>query len=161
MAIVTPAQATGSISWNLPATMSYTPGTPIPVRVEITNPTDIDRSYQLVEQVLQGSTLLQEDIVPIEGRDWFVIPAGYAATIDGAITIGATDVTYRLKLLEQSTVETVGSVAVTLTGSGSSGTPGISFADIMGPMVGVMAMGLVAGMLLPEADAEDETPEEA
>jgi hypothetical protein len=146
MASVIAAQVLGQISWNLPATLQYTPGTPIPVEVQIGNPTDTNRNYQLVEQVLQDSSVISEEVVPIDSENWLPVPAGYVVTLQGTISLDVTNVIYRLNLKEQSTGNVVGYVAVALAGPG---TPPAPAPDFMGPMMGMMGMALMAGVLVP------------
>ena len=145
MANVIVAQGLGQIAWNLPAALQYTPGMPLQVEIQIVNPTDIDRTYKLIEQELQNAHVIYEGVVPINGQEWFIIPAGHVLILQGTLTLDKTNIVYRMNLVEQSTNSIVDFVSVALTGVEEPPRE----MDFMGPMMGIMGIAMMAGIVIP------------
>lgn len=146
------AQALGTLSWDLPARVNYTPNTELPFTLLVANPTTGARSYGLQAQVLIGGELVWFADLLVEGARWFQVPAGQRITIRGQFQAERSDFLLRILLIDQGANQVVAQVQSELVSPTAPGptptptptpTPGFDIA----PLFGVMALGLVLGLV--------------
>lgn len=133
----------GSISWNLPSRVEYAPNTPIDFQMQVGNPTAQDRSYSLRAVLSKGGQPLWNGFISVDGAEWFSVPAGKAATLNGSFTLDQNGVVLTVGLAEQSTNSIVGQVSVELA------APGGGTGDALSSIMPLMSLGLVFGMITP------------
>ena len=108
----------GSISWNLPSRMEYTPNTPVNFQMQVGNPTAQDRSYSLRAVLTKGGQSLWSGFISVDGAEWFSVPAGKAVTLSGSFTLDQNGVVLTVGLAEQTSNTIVGQVSVELAAPG-------------------------------------------
>jgi hypothetical protein len=133
----------GSISWNLPSRMEYTPNTPINFQMQVGNPTAQDRSYSLRAVLTKGGQSLWSGFISVDGAEWFSVAAGKAATLSGSFTLDQNGVVLTVGLAEQSTNSIVGQVSAELA------APGGGTGDALSSIMPLLSLGLVFGMITP------------
>ncbi|MEK7995245.1 MAG: hypothetical protein AAB403_15685, partial [Planctomycetota bacterium] len=143
------AQALGTLSWDLPSRVTYTPGAVLPFTLVVGNPTSGARGYGLQAQVLiDGQVVWYADLLVDEGQ-WFQVPAGGRVTIQGQFQADRSDFTFRVLLIDQASNQVVTQVQSELasptapTPPTTPTTPGFDIA----PLFGLMALGLVSGLM--------------
>lgn len=143
------AQALGTLSWDLPSRVTYTPETVLPFTLVVGNPTSAARGYGLQAQVLiDGQVVWYADLLVDEGQ-WFQVPAGGRVTIQGQFQADRSDFLFRTLLIDQASNQVVAQVQSELasptapTPPTTPTTPGFDIA----PLFGLMALGLVSGLM--------------
>ena len=143
------AQALGTLSWDLPSRVTYTPGAVLPFTLVVGNPTSGARGYGLQAQVLiDGQVVWYADLLVDEGQ-WFQVPAGGRVTIQGQFQADRSDFLFRVLLIDQASNQVVTQVQSELasptapTPPTTPTTPGFDIA----PLFGLMALGLVSGLM--------------
>ncbi|GAI95581.1 unnamed protein product, partial [marine sediment metagenome] len=95
----------GSIVWNLPESIQFTPGETIPVTVTITNPTEERRIYALPWALIQAGVVVSVGHVSVDDTDYWWIDGGETEEISFEISPEITDAYFNISLLGGITLE--------------------------------------------------------
>lgn len=106
--------ALGDIFWDLPPSITYTPGSEVGATLYVANPTSEEREYSLMARLTSGATLISEDAVRVYGYAWFKVDPGDFIRLHGALRFEETDVTLSLLLYERESGEAADAVETML-----------------------------------------------
>lgn len=95
----------GSMTWNLPSSMQFTPGDTIPITVTITNPTDQRRLYALPWAMVRNGIILSVGLVTIEDADDWWVDGGESKEFSFELSPETTDAYLNMSLLAGITFE--------------------------------------------------------
>lgn len=102
---VTTSLIRGSMTWNLPSSMQYTPGDTIPITVTITNPTEERRLYALPWAMVRNGIILSVGLVTIDDADDWWVDGGESKEISFELSPEVTDAYLNISLLAGITFE--------------------------------------------------------
>lgn len=108
--LVQPQQLTlslirGSISWNLPESLQFTPGDTIPVTVTIANPTEERRIYALPWALIRSGVIVSVGLVSVDDTSSWWIDGGETEEISFELSPEITDAYFNISLLGGITLE--------------------------------------------------------
>lgn len=132
----------GTLSWDLPSRMTYSPNTTQKFRLEVSNPTDKERSYSLEYSITRDKAVLAAGTVPVDNLTWFKVPARGRIFLDGSFTFPETNLVFTLNLREFETKTIVDSVSVELVAAP------VGFEAIM-PLLTLALMFGMVGTIIP------------
>lgn len=146
------ALQTGTLEWDQPARQAYRAGTPLPMQLRVTNPTEGDRAYRLYLGLYDPQTqqLLPDTLqaIPVDGQESFTIPAQSYVVLQGDVTVDRTGVILALSLYDVAADAVVSQVATVLEGTEAPpGTPGGGLDQIFPLLGGVMALGMMGAVV--------------
>ncbi len=95
----------GTISWDLPESLEYSPGDTITVTVTITNPTDERRIYALPWALIRGGVIVAVGLVTVDDADSWWVDGGETEEISFEILLEITDAYLNISLLGGITLE--------------------------------------------------------
>lgn len=95
----------GSILWNLPETMQFTPGDTIPTTLTITNPTEERRIYALPWALIRSGVIVAVGMVTVDDTDSWWIDGGESEEISFELSPEITDAYFNISLLGGITLE--------------------------------------------------------
>ena len=95
----------GSIAWNLPESIQFTPGETIPATITITNPTEERRIYALPWALIRSGVIVSVGMVTVDDTaDWWV-DGGESEEISFELSPEITDCYFNISLLGGITLE--------------------------------------------------------
>jgi len=95
----------GSISWDLPESLLFTPGDTISATITITNPTEERRLYGLPWALIRGGVIVSVGMVTVDDTDSWWIDGGESEEISFEISPESTDCYFNVSLLGGITLE--------------------------------------------------------
>jgi len=95
----------GSITWDLPESIQFTPGETISITVTITNPTEERRIYALPWALIQSGTVVAVGMVTADDIDSWWIDGGESEEVSFEISPEITDAYFNISLLGGITLE--------------------------------------------------------
>jgi hypothetical protein len=128
----------GNISWNLPSTLSYTSYSFLFPSITVSNPTNVDRQYQIVFRVTADDWVIAE----YSPYPWFTVPAGGYTTLSPVIWLDRNGVRLSCVLLEKDSSTEVTSLSVDLTSGAAE-----MLQQMVQPITAVMMLGMVMSMV--------------
>lgn len=110
----------GSISWDLPESLQFTPGDTIMVTLTITNPTEERRLYGLPWALIRGGVIVSVGMVTVADTDSWWIDGGETEEISFELSPEITDAYFNISLLggislEEEELEVVEEIIDSLT----------------------------------------------
>ena len=110
-------QVKADIFWNLPALVSYRPGTELPCSISAINLDEEERLFMLKVRTFDRSgRVVTEDVILVNGLSWFAVDGKDREEIDGTIVLDETDVTLGVFLVERETSGEIDAVYTYLQG---------------------------------------------
>lgn len=95
----------GSITWDLPESIQFTPGDTIPITVTITNPTEERRIYFLPWALIRAGVVVSVGYVSIDDVSEWWIDGGESEEISFEVSPEITDAYFNISLLGGITLE--------------------------------------------------------
>ncbi len=95
----------GSISWNLPESLQFTPGDTITITLTITNPTEERRIYALPFALIRNGVILSVGLVTVDDTTSWWIDGGETEEITFEVSPEITDAYFNISLLGGITLE--------------------------------------------------------
>jgi len=95
----------GSISWDLPESLLFTPGDTISATITITNPTEERRLYGLPWALIRSGVIVSVGMVTVDDTDSWWIDGGETREISFEISPESTDCYFNVSLLGGITLE--------------------------------------------------------
>jgi len=95
----------GSISWNLPESLQFTPGDTITITLTITNPTEERRIYALPWALIRSGVIVSVGLVSVDDTDSWWIDGGESEEISFELSPEITDAYLNISLLGGITLE--------------------------------------------------------
>lgn len=95
----------GSISWDLPESLQFTPGDTIPITVTITNPTEESRIYGLPFALIRSGVIISVGLVTVDDASSWWIDGGESEEISFELSPEITDCYLNMSLLGGITLE--------------------------------------------------------
>ena len=110
----------GSISWNLPESLQFTPGDTIPITLTITNPTEERRIYALPWALIRNGVIVSVGMVTVDDTNSWWIDGGESEEISFELSLEITDAYFNISLLggislEEEELEVVEEIIDSLT----------------------------------------------
>lgn len=137
-------QQRGVLSWDLPPRMVYRPGETIRFTLTVRNPTAAAQSYVLNGRVFKEGRLVWAQDLPVDGQRVFQVPPGSQVRMQGSFSSDSTDIVLMIALMDPLGAD-LSSVRTELV----SAAPALDLT----PLMGVLAVALVAGMALSVSSA--------
>jgi hypothetical protein len=92
------------VFWDLPALVSYRPGTELPCSISVVNLDGQERLFMLKVRTLdRAGKVITEDVILVNGLSWFEVDGGDRQNINGTLRLEETDVVLGLFLVEKET----------------------------------------------------------
>jgi hypothetical protein len=105
------------IFWNLPALVSYRPGTELPCSISAANLDEEERLFMLKVRTFDRSgRVITEDVILVNGMSWFEVFGGERQDVEGSIVLGETEVTLGVFLVERETSGEIDAIYTYLQG---------------------------------------------
>ncbi|MBA7670614.1 hypothetical protein ES703_78760 [subsurface metagenome] len=95
----------GSISWNLPESLQFTPGDTITITLTITNPTEERRIYGLPWALIRSGVIVSVGLVSVDDTSAWWIDGGESEEISFELSPEITDAYFNISLLAGITLE--------------------------------------------------------
>jgi len=95
----------GSISWDLPGSLQFTPGDTITITITITNPTEERRIYALPWALIRSGVIVSVGMVTVDDTDSWWIDGGETEEISFELSPEITDAYFNISLLGGITLE--------------------------------------------------------
>ncbi|GAJ16137.1 unnamed protein product, partial [marine sediment metagenome] len=89
----------GSVSWNLPESILYTPGDTIAITLTITNPTEERRIYGLPWALIRSGVIVSVGLVTVDDISSWWIDGGESEEISFELSPEITDAYLNISLL--------------------------------------------------------------
>lgn len=110
----------GSISWNLPESLQFTPGDTITATITIANPTEERRLYGLPFALIRSGVIISVGLVTVDDTESWWINGGESEEISLELSPEVTDCYLNISLLggitfEEEELETVEEIIDSLT----------------------------------------------
>jgi hypothetical protein len=137
-------QQRGVISWDLPSRVVYRPGETLRFTLTVQNPTTATQNYVLNARVFRGGQLVWAQDLLVDGQRIFSVPARSQVQMHGSFSSDSTDIVLMIALMDPQGTE-LSSVRAELVSAAS--------AIDLTPLMGVLAIALVAGMVLSVSSA--------
>lgn len=137
-------QQRGVLSWDLPPRMVYRPGETIRFTLTVQNPTAAAQGYVLNGRVFKGGQLVWAQDLLVDGQRVFSVPPGSQVRMQGSFSSDSTDIVLMIALMDPLGTD-LSSVRTELV----SAAPALDLT----PLMGVLAVALVAGMALSVSSA--------
>ena len=137
----------GYIEWNLPEALEYQPGQPIPIVLQVTNPSTEDREYQLYVGLFDPETgeLIPDTLglIQVDEEDSFTIAGESYIQMEGEVTSDQTNVILSILLYDAASDTFPSYVAVQLLAPAS----GWDLTSVFGGFFAVAALGMMMPMV--------------
>lgn len=133
----------GDIFWDLPARVAYAGQADLSCTISVANSSGVEREYSLVTRLSQGTTVLREEALLVDGQEWFSLGPGEFVRLHGSFRLAETNVTLMVKLMDRQTGEIVDRVATELVAPSQIG---LDWNSILGMAAGVMVITMVGLM---------------
>jgi hypothetical protein len=109
------ANKKADLFWNLPPIVNYKVGAELPVSISIVNLLEERKEYGLLMRTYdRAGRKVSEDVVRIHGLTWLEVAGGDRETFDGALSVGETNVSLGVFLIDRETEEELDKVFVWL-----------------------------------------------
>jgi len=128
----------GSISWNLPSSLSYTSYSFLFPVVTVSNPTGATRQYQIVFRIGKQGQVLAE----YTPYDWFAVAAGSYATLFPVVWIDTNGVTLSCVLKEKDSNTEIAALSTELVTAATE-----IMQQIAQPVMTLLTMGMMMSLL--------------
>jgi hypothetical protein len=137
-------QQRGVLSWDLPPRVVYRPGETVRFTLTVQNPTAAAQSYVLNGRVFKGGQLVWAQDLLVDGQRVFSVPPESQIRMQGSFSSDSTDIVLMIALMDPLGTD-LSSVRTELV----SDVPVLDLA----PLMGLLAMALMAGMALSVSSA--------
>lgn len=154
----------GDIFWDLPPSVTYSPGSELGCTIYVANPTDEEKEYALMSRLSSDETVISEEAVKVYGYAWFKVDPGDFIRLHGALKFDETNCTLSVLLIERTTQEITDFVSTYLVGPaaptpgwpigwpGGAGAIPMDMSWILAMMMLLMMGGMAVAMFAPKEE---------
>jgi len=161
----------GDIFWDLAPWIAYDPGYDLGCNIYVANPTDTAREYALMVRLYSGTTMLNEEVIPVFGYTWFKVEPSDFITLKGALRFTESNADLTVSLIERENGEATDTVATRLvattstsslppgwsTTPGNTGSSSTDWSSMMQMVFPIMMLGMVAAASKPREEKKEKT----